>query len=124
MVHIVFAALLATAPPSGAVSTTCRPASLQIRVTDKTGAPLTAVHITVHGISTREGKTDAAGCVTFDNVRAGKYMLRAERESFVTLEKEFTVVAQRPTYVMTALSPAPASAVAARAPSLVPGSPK
>ena len=124
MFHLIAAALLATAPSAGAASASCRPASLQVRVTDRSGAPLTAVRITVQGISAREGKTDAAGCVTFDNMRAGKYMLRAEREMFVTLEKEFTVVAQRPTYVMTALSPAPMASVAPRAPSMAAGSPK
>jgi len=56
-------------------------------------------------------------------MRAGKYMMRAERETFVTLEKEFTVVAQRPTYVMAALSPAPAAPIA-RAPSMAAGSPR
>ena len=121
MFHLIVAALL-TAPSAGAATAGCRPASLQIRVTDRSGAPLTAVRVTVQGTSAREGKTDATGCVSFDNMRAGKYMLRAERETFVTLEKEFTVVAQRPTYVMAALSPSPAAI--ARMPSMTAGSPK
>jgi len=123
MFHLIAAALLATAPSAAAVPAGCRPASLQIRVTDRSGAPLPAVRVSVQGISTRDGKTDAAGCVSFDNMRAGKYMLRAERDTFVTLEKEFTVVAQRPTYVMAALSPAPAAAIA-RVPAMAAGSPK
>jgi mannose-6-phosphate isomerase-like protein (cupin superfamily) len=123
MLHMVFAALLATAPSEGAALASCKPASLQIRVTDRSGAPLTAVHVTVQGLSSRQGKTDAAGCVTFDNMRAGKYILRAERDTFVTLEKEFTVVAQRPTTIAAALTPA---ALPARAAAAIPlsGAPK
>ncbi len=124
MFHLIVAALLTTVPSEGAATASCRPGSLQIRVTDRSGAPLTAVRISVQGTSAREGKTDAAGCVTFNNMRAGKYMLRAERETFVTLEKEFTVVAQRPTYVMASLSPSPAAAAAARAAAPAAGSPK
>jgi mannose-6-phosphate isomerase-like protein (cupin superfamily) len=129
MLHMIFAALLAAAPSTGieagaaASTAACRPASLQIRVTDKAGTPLTAVRVTVQGISTREGKTDAAGCVTFDNMRAGRYMLRAERESFITLEKEFTISAERKKAVAASLSPAPEPVRVAAAP-VTAGNPK
>ena len=48
--------------------------SLQIRVTDRTGKPLGFAHIKVHGVAQREGDTNAAGCVTFNELKAGRYL--------------------------------------------------
>jgi len=112
MMVSTIAMLLLTAAPAAGASASCPPASLQIRVTDREGKPLTAVHVIVQGAAPREGTTNVAGCISFGNMRAGTYMLRAERESFITLEKEFTVSAGRVTVVSASLSPAPARTIA------------
>jgi mannose-6-phosphate isomerase-like protein (cupin superfamily) len=79
------------------------PPTVEVRVTDRKGAPLASAHVIVVGISERDGYTSARGRVTFRNVTPGTYMLRAERDGFLTLEKEF-VVAHRPSSVVAALS--------------------
>src|SRR5262249_12687268 len=105
MLHTLLLALAAAAAPAAEVRS-CQPASLQIRVTDRTGAPLASAHVKVEGRGARQGTTNAAGCATFNNLTAGKDMLRVDRDAFITLEKEFTGVAGRPTVVAAALSPA------------------
>jgi mannose-6-phosphate isomerase-like protein (cupin superfamily) len=52
-------------------------------------------------------------------MRIGTYLLRAERDAFIRLEKEFTVTPGEPVYVVAALSPVPP---AAPAPPLPPSS--
>lgn len=101
-------ALLAAVPQAPSVAT--RPvttASVEIAVTDRAGVPVKWAHVSIDGISEREGETSALGRVTLRNVKAGTYMLRVERATFITLEKEFTVRAGRPVTVAAALSPVP-----------------
>jgi len=109
--------LLTTGDPQiGTARAMCPAASLQIRVTDRIGRPLKSARVKFDGASHREGRTDAAGCATFNKVRAGKYLLHVERNAFIAFEKEFTVVSGRPSFVPAALSTAvrtPAPAVRA-----------
>jgi hypothetical protein len=100
--------LLFAAPQPRAASSTCQPGSLQIRVTDRAGAPLAFARVKVQGVAEREGKTNAAGCVTFNKMKAGMYLVRVNRDAFITLEKAFRVVPGRPAVVVAALSPAAA----------------
>jgi protocatechuate 3,4-dioxygenase beta subunit len=85
--------VLATAVPSAQSAEMSRPtATVEIRVTDRSGAPLKSAHVTtVKGSSQRVGETSASGRVTFHNMRVGTYLLRADHDAFIRLEKEFTV---------------------------------
>ena len=66
-----------------------------VLVTDRLGKPLPSARVVVfNGESEREGKTNDAGRVVFTNMKAGDYMLRVERDTFITFEKEFVVYGQ------------------------------
>jgi mannose-6-phosphate isomerase-like protein (cupin superfamily) len=112
--------LLATAMPLTRSAETSPPTStVQIRVTDRSGAPLKSAQVTTvkKGSSQRVGETSASGRVTFHNMRVGTYLLRAERDAFIRLEKEFTVKPGERVYVVAALSPVPPPAPAPPPPS-------
>lgn len=97
------------APPAPAPAR--RPAAgattLQIRVTDRTGAPSEGAVVTAEGPVSRDGSTDATGAVQFRSMNAGTYRVRAAREGFITLEKEIAVRAGTPATMEFALSAAP-----------------
>jgi len=82
-------------------------ASLELKVTDRKGAPVAGAEVTVEGPSPREGTTDSNGSIVFRNMTAGAYRGRVQRDGFITLEKEATVRAGAPYLVEVALSPAP-----------------
>jgi hypothetical protein len=105
MVATLLLLLFTAAPHSRGVSSTCQPGALQIRVTDRAGKPLGFAHIKVHGVAQREGETNAAGCVTFNELKAGRYLVRVKRDAFITLEKEFRIVPGKSARVVAALSP-------------------
>jgi Carboxypeptidase regulatory-like domain len=99
-----------TAPPP--VTTT---AKVHVFVTDRDGTPLPSAHVVVRGASEREGQTDTAGRVTFENVRQGEYALTVDRTEFITLQKDFTVESSRESMaVSAALSRAKAGAARRR----------
>ena len=81
-------------------------ATLELKVTDRKGAPINGAEVTVEGPSTREGTTDANGSIVFRNMTAGAYRGRVQRDGFITLEKEATIRAGAPFLVEVALSPA------------------
>jgi mannose-6-phosphate isomerase-like protein (cupin superfamily) len=64
---------------------------MQVRVTDRAGAPAADVAVTAEGPVSRDGVTDATGQVQFKTVSNGTYRLRASGAKFITLEKEVTV---------------------------------
>ena len=105
MVATLLLFLFTAAPHSRGVSSTCQPGALQIRVTDRAGKPLGFAHIKVQGVAQREGETNAAGCVTFNELEAGLYLVRVKRDAFITLEKEFRIVPGQSARVVAALSP-------------------
>src|SRR5262245_18053303 len=89
---------------SRGASSTCQPGTLQIRVTHRVGKPLVFAHVKVQGTE-REGQTNAAGCVTFNELKAGLYLVRVNRDAFITLEKDFRIVPGRRARGVAALSP-------------------
>jgi len=103
MVAAMLLFLFTSAPHSSGASATCQPGSLQIRVPDRAGKPLRYAHIKVQG-SAIEGETNAAGCVTFNELKAGRYLVRVRRDAFITLEKEFRIIPGRSARVVAALS--------------------
>jgi hypothetical protein len=81
--------------------------SIQVRVTDRSGAPAPGAQVTAEGPSSREGMTDDRGLVTLLTLTPGTYRLRASHEEFVTLEKEVAVRTGSSAPVEFALSSAP-----------------
>jgi mannose-6-phosphate isomerase-like protein (cupin superfamily) len=62
--------------------------------------------VTVEGPAHRQATTER-GRIAFENLPAGLYRLRFEREGFVTLERELTARGATPIDVKVTLSPAP-----------------
>ena len=115
---------LAQATPAIDPSTT-----VNVFVTDRGGKPLSSAHVVVNGVSKREGDTNSAGRVVFTKMKTGAYILRVERDKFITFEKDFAVRGQRGSIpVVAALSPVssltarPSKVVAAARPETVPTS--
>ena len=99
-----------TTPP--ATGTAARPpatgsATLNVRVTDRTGNPALEAQISAEGPSTRSGTTDVLGTLTLRTLQPGTYRIRAERMGFVALEKEVVVRAgtQATEFALTAAPP-------------------
>ena len=108
---LLASAVAPTAETTSAVQTT---ATVNVLVTDRHGKPVPSAHVVVKGASEREGDTNKAGRVVFTNVQAGSYILRVERDTFITFEKDFAVRGQSgSTRVVAAISPL--SSLAARA---------
>ncbi len=102
--------------PAPAAPVVRRPAptssTVQVRVTDRTGAPAAGVQVTAEGPVSREGVTDAAGQVQFRTVGNGTYRIRASGDRFVTLEKEVVVraaAAAAPVELALSVAPPPPS---------------
>ncbi len=112
-------------PPSKPpVSTSSRPAVMELSVTTMVGATIPGATVKAEGPTTRMGTTGPDGRLVFENLTAGTYRVRAEREGFVTLEKEITVFAGGRTPAQAVLSSAaPAAAAPAAAPPPPPPAP-
>ena len=80
-------------------------ATVNVWVTDRRGNPLPSAHVMVAGTE-RAGRTDKGGRIVFTKMEAGSYILRVERDKFITFEKDFAVQGQaRSTHVVAAVSP-------------------
>jgi mannose-6-phosphate isomerase-like protein (cupin superfamily) len=89
--------------PSQAASTVAT-----VTVTDRTGAPIAEVDVSLTGLLDRFGSTQPNGTVKFDGLRPGVHRLRFEKEGFITLEREFEWRTGQPAPTpMITLSPAP-----------------
>jgi len=66
-------------------------ATIQVRVTDRSGSPAAGVQVSAEGPSSRNGETDARGMVALQTVTPGTYRMRASGDGFITLEKEVPV---------------------------------
>jgi len=95
-------------PPSSA--STRKPAVLELSVTTMVGMTIPGASVRCEGPTTRMGTTGPDGRVMFENLTAGTYRCRAERESFVTLEKEIVVFAGSRIPAQAVLSAAPTTA--------------
>ncbi len=109
--------------------------TVQVHVTDRTGAPASGVQVTAEGPASRDGVTDAAGQVQFRTMASGTYRMRASGDRFVALEKEVVVragataapvefalsVAPAPPATAAAPEPPPARVQPAAAPEVKPG---
>jgi mannose-6-phosphate isomerase-like protein (cupin superfamily) len=102
---LVLLLVWALMPPRGAAAQ-ARPATLEVRVTDRTGNPLANAHVTAEGRSSRNGQTTSGGKLTFRNIAPGNYRLRVQHEGFATLERELTVRAGAAAWAEASLTPA------------------
>lgn len=100
------------AVPAPAAPRRAAPASvtLQVKVTNRSGAPLQGAKVIAEGPVSRDGETDATGSVSFRGVSNGTYRVRAEHEQSIALEKELVIRAGAPTSLEFALSAAPPAA--------------
>lgn len=90
-------------PPQRRVPAT---ATLAITVTDPAGAEIPNVLVTAEGPTPRTSRTEG-GRIAFENLRAGEYLLRFEKDGFLTLERQLTARAGKPVEVRATLKPAP-----------------
>jgi mannose-6-phosphate isomerase-like protein (cupin superfamily) len=108
---------------------------LELSVTTMVGMTIPGATVRADGPTTRMGTTGPDGRIIFENLTAGTYRVRTERESFVTLEKEILVFAGSRTPAQAVLSAAPPAAAppppaapspapAPAAPVLKPGDPR
>ena len=95
------------AAPTSRPATAAGTATLNVRVTDRSGNPALEAQVSAEGPSTRTGTTDASGVLTLRMLTPGTYRIRAERMGFITLEKEVAVRAGTPITTDLALSAAP-----------------
>jgi len=83
------------------------PASVEIRVTDRSGAPAADARVIADGPVHRDATTDSNGIVTFRMMTPGTYRFHAEGDGFIALEKE-TAIKNGPAQTLEfSLSPAP-----------------
>ena len=95
----------AMAPAAQATPALTATATVNVLVTDRRGNPLRSAHVVVNG-SEHQGVTNSSGRVVFTNMKPGEYMLRVERDQYITFEKDFVVSGQQePIPVVAAISP-------------------
>ncbi len=95
-----------SAPQTPSASDRAQFSSVELRVTDRTGAPLESARINIDGVTPYERETGSLGRVTLLKVRCGTYVARIERDGYAPLDREFTVVPGRTIVVTASLSPA------------------
>src|SRR5687767_12479562 len=93
--------------------------TLAIAVADPDGKPIPAVVVLVEGAATRKARTEG-GRIALENLPAGNYRLRFEREGFLTLERELAARGGAPIDVKVTLRPTPPPPAAPPAPAPAP----
>src|SRR5262245_14340305 len=86
---------------------TPRETTARVTVHDADGGSLDGAQVTVSGDKSGQFTTAGAGLVIVPNLIDGTYRVRAEKEGFVTLEREFTVKAGTPVSVDLVLNRRP-----------------
>jgi mannose-6-phosphate isomerase-like protein (cupin superfamily) len=81
-------------------------ATFAILVTDPEGAQIPNVSVTVEGPAPRTVRTEG-GRIALENLPVGAYLLRFEKDGFLTLERQLTARAGAPIEVNITLKPAP-----------------
>lgn len=107
LVSVCVLAALAAGSVEAQRRTTKKPAAnvtFAILVTDPDGAQIPRTHVTVEGPASRTIRTEG-GRIALENLPAGDYRLRFEKEGFVTLERELTARGGPPIEVNVTLRP-------------------
>ena len=84
-----------------------RTATLAIFVADPAGTPIPNVLVTVEGAASRSTRTEG-GRIAIEELPAGRYTVRFEREGFVTVERDLVAAGGKPINVKVTLKPLPA----------------
>jgi Carboxypeptidase regulatory-like domain/Cupin domain len=83
-------------------------ATLEVKVVDRSGRPISDAHVIVQGPTERDETADKSGTVTLKPMTPGTYRVRAEHDGFLALEEEVTLrAAVAPTQAILSLSFAP-----------------
>jgi mannose-6-phosphate isomerase-like protein (cupin superfamily) len=82
-------------------------ATLAIVVTDATGAPIPNVAVIVEGPTPRTSRTEG-GRIALEGLTPGEYLLRFEKEGFLSMERQLTARGGAPMDVKVTLKAAPA----------------
>jgi mannose-6-phosphate isomerase-like protein (cupin superfamily) len=77
-----------------------------LTVSDSSGAPISDVKVTMTGPAERTGRTER-GRLVFENLPAGTYRFRFDREGFIPFEKEMAARGAAPIDVKVTLTGAP-----------------
>jgi mannose-6-phosphate isomerase-like protein (cupin superfamily) len=108
---VLFLAILATiAAPASAQrrgGTGGGSVTFAVAVADPSGAPIADVKVSLSGPAERSGRTER-GRLVFENLPAGTYKFRFERDGFVPFEKELPARGSAPIDVKVTLTPVPA----------------
>ena len=83
-----------------------RNVTFAIAVADSSGAPIADVKVTLTGAAERTARTEA-GRLVFENLPAGTYRFRFDKDGYVPFEKEVTARGGAPIDVKVALDAAP-----------------
>jgi mannose-6-phosphate isomerase-like protein (cupin superfamily) len=78
-----------------------------VAVQDPAGAPLPDVRVTISGAASRAARTEG-GRIVFEELPAGTYRLRFEKEGYVTYERELAARGSAPIEVKVTLEKLPA----------------
>lgn len=83
-------------------------ATLEVKIVDRSGRPISDAHVIVQGPTARDETADKNGIVTLKTMAPGTYRVRAEHDGFFGLEKEVALrAAVAPTQALLSLSFAP-----------------
>jgi len=97
-----------TTPPAAPRRVAPSTATLEVKVVDRSGRPISDAHVIVQGPTARDETADKSGTVTLKPMTPGTYRVRAEHDGFLALEKEVTLrAAAAPTQAILSLSFAP-----------------
>src|SRR6187200_1859223 len=77
-----------------------------VAVQDSAGAPVADVKVTVSGAASKTARTEG-GRIVFEELPAGTYRLRFEKEGYVTYERELAARGAAPIEVKVALEKMP-----------------
>jgi mannose-6-phosphate isomerase-like protein (cupin superfamily) len=97
-----------TQPPAPRKPAQATRGPIEVKVTSRSGEPISGVAVTLEGNLARSGETDQDGVVLLRSVPAGQYRLRFAKTGWMALEREFTVRQTGTTKVEVALSEAEA----------------
>ena len=81
-------------------------ATFAVSVTDPDGKPIPNVLVTMEGPAARTIRTEG-GRIALENLPSGNYLLRFERDGYLTLERELAARGGAPIDVKVTLKPAP-----------------
>ena len=106
LIVVVLAALLlpagavsawAQSAPAGRARAAVGAATLDVTVTDGTGAPLKSIRVSADGPVSRNAATNDSGAIKLTGLKPGTYRLRFDGDGWVSLERDVVVTARTPT---------------------------